>query len=144
MHSTTMKLFTSSCYLSTLISATSAGNLGVKPVKAASSSAQHTGAYAWQIKSLHKGPTQPNYCLMVWMIPMACFTSFFCPADCKPKSNKYPKQGREFTAPVVTTALLNKQQMWEWFHRAWNSCIEKREFFVLWYSFIIWPKLLQL
>lgn len=34
-------------------------------VKAASSSARHTGAYAWHIKSLHKSPTQPNYSLMV-------------------------------------------------------------------------------
>lgn len=65
------------------------------------------------------------------------FQSHFCPADCKPKSNKYPKQGREFTAPVVTAARLNKQQMLEWLHRE-----KKREFFVR-YSFITAPNLLQ-
>lgn len=61
-------------------------------------------------------PTHGSMCLadsatMQWShaiggFPWRVSAPFFCPTNCKPKkSNKFQKQGQEFTAPVATAVL---------------------------------------
>ena len=130
-------------YLSNLSSAASRGNLGVKPVLLQSNIQEHM-------------PGRLNGCRRVPRSQIIFFNGMkdshgvFQPSlgltDCKPKSNKYPKQGWEFTAPVVTAALSLIS------NRCGSDCIQPEKVlpwkkgspsFVR-YSFITWTKLLRL